>query len=140
MNSPNFYPELNLESLERCAQRWGLSNDLIESITLYRGMETPYVLVVLASHPDPRDSDFQTAAHPDLVDLRRVWDDPECLQLQDDFLEISLNDFNCSAKIGVFLGKWRCQLQWNDTVIPNELVRVETAVIPYNRAARQALG
>ena len=133
MNFANHFQELNLSSLEQCARRWAAAYGLIERITLYRGVETPYVLVVQTGCPRSGGEEMQPVAPADLMKLRQVWEDPECLHLQDDLLEISLNDFDCSAKIGVFLGKWRSHLQWGDTEMPPELVQMQTAVVVYKR-------
>jgi hypothetical protein len=128
------FSEINLPKLKACARAWAARNPLIFKIMLYKGFDYPYVLVIQAIHPESlkvQNSVTGKSEHkpdPDYLRLKDDWADPECFEVQDDLLEVSQNDFDCSAKISIFFGKWQSHLLFKGEKPPANLVYVDSEV------------
>lgn len=126
------FSEINLPKLKACARAWAARNPLILKVALFQGVDFPYVLVIEAApekvigRKNPVTGRFEQTPNPDYLRLQDDWAVPECLDIQDDLLEVSQNDFNCSARISTFFGKWQSHLLFTGEKPPRSLVRPGT--------------
>lgn len=126
------FSEIDLSKLKDCASRWAKQNSLILGISLFQGIDFPYVLVIQATRQrflevkNPATGKSDHRPDPDYVRLQNDWADPECFEIQDDLLEVSQNDFSCSAKISTFFGKWQSHLLLDGENLPVNLVHAKS--------------